>query len=205
MLNRLTIRLFVAIFVLASMLGAFRSWAAMSPDSPTTKHRNIDYLPNISLVDQNNHKLSLASLKGRPVLVGFIHTSCQGPCELMTAKMRVIADDLEPSFPSRVTMVSVTTDPDEDHPKQLAEYAKAHGAQGAGWIYLTGRSDRITQVLNIYGVPAGEPEDMTSHVFELWLIGPDGRVLHRYEGNGAQIKAATVVSDIRSADARLAN
>jgi protein SCO1/2 len=158
---------------------------------------HIDYLPATDLVDQAGKNFSLATIKGKPVLVGFIHTSCQGPCELMTAKMKTVASDLEPSFASKLTLVSITTDPKEDGPAQLATYAKAHDAQGRGWVFLTGQPGNVQRVLKLYGVAADTSEDSMTHVFELRLIGPDGQELHRYAGS--DIKAATVAADVKSA------
>jgi cytochrome oxidase Cu insertion factor (SCO1/SenC/PrrC family) len=165
-----------------------------------TTFAQINHLPDIPLVDQLGRPTSLAALKGKPVLIGFIHTDCQGPCELLTAKMKSLAGDLEPSFGSKVTMASITTDPAEDHPAQLAAYAKAQGTEGAGWVFLTGKPADVAHVLAIYGVPHSKPDDAMTHVSELHLIASDGREVHQC--NGPQVKAATVAADIKSALAR---
>jgi cytochrome oxidase Cu insertion factor (SCO1/SenC/PrrC family) len=115
----------------------------------------------------------------------------------MTAKMKSVARDLEPSFSTKLTLVSVTTDPEEDGPAQLATYAKAQDTQGRGWVFLTGKPGDVNRVLKLYGVAADTSEDSMTHVFELRLIGPDGRELRRYEGS--EIKAATITADVKSA------
>jgi cytochrome oxidase Cu insertion factor (SCO1/SenC/PrrC family) len=192
-----------ALIITALTLGAFTSapaWAVNSTAPGASTFAQINRLPNIPLIDQSGHPTTLAALSGKPVLVGFIHTDCQGPCELMTARMKAIAQELEPSFNTKVTMVAVTTDPKEDHPAQLSAYAKAQGAEGAGWVFLTGKPDDVAHVLNIYGVPHGAADDEMAHVFELYLIGPDGRQLHRY--HGPDIKTEAVAADIRTALAR---
>jgi cytochrome oxidase Cu insertion factor (SCO1/SenC/PrrC family) len=176
-------------------------FAAADASAPAvTTFAQINRLPNFPLVDQFGHQTSLAALMGKPVLVSFIHTDCQGPCELMTARMKSVADDLEPSFASKVTMVSVTTDPKEDHPSQLAAYAKAQGAEGPGWVFLTGNPTDVAHVLQLYGVAQGGADDAMTHVFDLHLIGSDGREVHQY--HGPEIKAATVAADIKTALAR---
>src|SRR5271167_3237595 len=94
-----------------------------------------DGLPKISLTDQNGRAISLSSLKGKPALVAFIHTSCEGPCELITAEMKSVARNLGPGFKSDVTMISITTDPKEDGSRELLAYAKAQGVNADGWVF----------------------------------------------------------------------
>ena len=186
--------------IMCATLGGQSTASADQPLKAPPIATRIDYLPDTRLTDQTGAKVSLASVKGKPALVGFIHTSCEGPCELMTAKMKNIADDLAPAFAAKVTLVSVTTDPAEDGPAQLAAYAKAHDAVGKGWLFLTGQPANVRKILKLYGVPADTTEDSMTHVFELRLIGASGQELHRYEGS--DIKAATVAADIQTALAK---
>ena len=53
-----------------------------------------DCLPAIKLIDQNGHEFMLSSLKGKPVVIDFIYTSCPGPCITLTQKMANIAQKL---------------------------------------------------------------------------------------------------------------
>lgn len=186
---------------LSGLLSIGPAFAALSAadEAPqnATASKNIDYLPDVQLIDQFGKPFTLSSVKGKPVLVGFIHTSCKGVCELMTAKMKSVAQDLDPDFASKVTMVSLTTDPSEDGPKELAQYAKDQGAVGKGWIFLTGNPADVNRALNRYGIAVSESEDAMTHVMELRLIGRDGHEIHRY--NGTDVKAVAIAGDIKSA------
>jgi protein SCO1/2 len=153
------------------------------------------YLPNITLIDQNSGALSLASLRGKPVLVGFIHTMCKGPCQMMTAKMRSVAAALPPPSASDVTMLLITTDPSDDQPAQLLQYAKNQELPAKGWILATGSHDNITRVMRIYGVSHEDTDDAMMHVMKLFLIAPDGSIVRTYPGMKASPQA--VASDIR--------
>lgn len=161
---------------------------------------HLDYLPPLNLVDQNGRPVSLSSFKGKPVLVGFIHTSCKGVCEMLTAKMKDVAQTLGAQFHSSVTMVSVTTDPDEDNPAQLLKYAKAQGVDGEGFTFLTGKTQQIDHLLALYDVPEEGPDEATTHVLELFLISPDGTAMRKY--NGMSVSSQILASDIRSSQSR---
>ena len=131
-----------ALLVLVAMLALALPLAARAElgnsGRPRTALSPTDGLPKVSLTDQNGRAISLSSLKGKPALVAFIHTSCEGPCELITAQMKSVARDLGPGFKSKVTMVSITTEPKEDGSRELLAYAKAQGVDADGWVFLTG-------------------------------------------------------------------
>src|ERR1700752_3078498 len=86
-----------------------------------------DCLPALVLTDQNNRPISLASLRGKPVLFDFIYTTCPGPCLVLTARMKQIADRLGAKLGTGAPIVSITVGPQHDHPKQLLAYASAQG------------------------------------------------------------------------------
>ena len=183
--------------LLISVAGIAVIPAASQPaaQAPSTEPE-INYLPDITLTNQYGSPVPLASLKGKLVMVSFIHASCKGVCELMTGKMKSVATDLGKNG-AKVTMVSITTDPAEDSPAELKAYAKREGVSGDGFIFLTGQPAAVKEVLQVYGVNQKPGENEMTHVFELFLIGPDGRVVRRY--HGLDIDAAKVVGDIRQA------
>jgi cytochrome oxidase Cu insertion factor (SCO1/SenC/PrrC family) len=160
----------------------------------------IDYLPPLLLVDQFGKPVTLSSVKGKPVLIGFIHTSCKGICEMMTAKMKQVAQSLGSQFNSSVTMVSITTDPDEDGPSELLKYAKTQGVDASGFLFLTGRTQQIDGLLKLYDVPEEGPDEATTHVLDLFLVAPDGSGMRKYDG--MKVSPDTLASAIKGADTR---
>lgn len=168
--------------------------AATQPTSQQVSADTTNYLPDVSLTNQYGKPLSLALLKGKPLLVSFIHTSCKGVCELMTAKMKDVADDLGANG-TKVSMVSISTDPNDDGPAQLMAYAKKEDVADDGFVFLTGKPAAVKQVLAVYGVNQHAGDDEMTHVFELFLIGPDGHQVRHY--HGLKIQAAKVAGDIQ--------
>lgn len=190
--------LIATIFALSARAETGKSAAARGVGRPAPAQ--VDYLPPVLLIDQSGKSVSLSSVKGKPVLVGFIHTSCKGVCEMMTAKMKQVAQSLGAQFNSSVTMVSITTDPDEDNPAQLLKYAKAQGVDAEGYLFLTGKHRQIDRLLNLYDVPDEGSDEATTHVLDLFLVAPNGSDMRKY--NGISVSAGTLASDIRHADSR---
>ena len=152
-----------------------------------------DCLPAISLVDQDGHQISLSSLKGKPVLVDFIYTSCPGPCLMLTRKMSRIAQNFAPQLGSSFTMVSITIDPEHDGPAQLTAYMKDRGIDSKGWLFLTGSPANIERVLAAFQLRRKRDADGTvEHVEGIFLLGPDGHELREYDGEVVKVRTLIV-------------
>jgi len=177
------------------------SAAANGPDATVQAAQHTQSLPAITLTDQNGAPLSLATLRGRTVLLGFVHTSCKGPCEMMTAKMKQVDARLGAHPDTKVTMVTLTTDPDHDGPPQMLAYAKAQGANHPGWFFLSGKPADVRRVLALYNISHNESEeDEMTHVLDLFLIAPDGTRVEHYQGTATSPEQ--IAADIRKTLAR---
>ena len=160
-----------------------------------------DCLPDIALVDQHGRNVSLASLKGKPVLFDFIYTNCPGPCLLLTAQMKKIANRLGPKLGTEARIVSITVDPEHDRPAQLLAYANAQGANVNGWLFLTGTPKQIEDVMARFNVIRQREADGTvDHVLEFFLVDANGRALLQYIGQKAE--PDRVASDVERTAAR---
>jgi protein SCO1 len=154
-----------------------------------------DCLPAVSLIDQHGTSVSLASLKGKPVLIDFIYTSCASTCPTLTAKMAAIAHRLGPALGADVRIVSITLDPEHDSPADLAKYAASHDANGNGWIFLTGPPAQIDQVLALFKLRRMREGDGTiTHSVSAFLLGPDGHQIRQY--NALDVSPEAVVADV---------
>jgi cytochrome oxidase Cu insertion factor (SCO1/SenC/PrrC family) len=114
--------------------------------------------------------------------------------------MKQVAQSLGTQFNSSVTMVSVTTDPDEDNPAQLLKYARAQGVNVQGYTFLTGKTQQIDRLLTLFDVPDDGPDEGTTHVLDLFLISPDGAGMRKY--NGMSVSSQALASDIRNSNPR---
>lgn len=158
-------------------------------------------LPDITLVDQNGRAVSLASLKGRPVLVDFIYTECPGPCLMLTSKMVNTAKLLRAQMGTQVQLLSISIDPAHDTPAALSRYAKAQGANMKGWLFLTGSPQQIDDVLARYNLRrAVQSNGLIDHVVEFFLLGPNGQQLRQYAAT--EVTPDTLAADVRVAIAR---
>ncbi len=162
--------------------------------------RAADCLPDITLLDQHGQKISLASLKGKPVLFDFIYTSCPGPCLVLTSRMKQVANELGSALGKEVRFVSISVDPEHDHPQQLLTYADNQGANLDGWLFLTGTPKQIDDVMAGFNLIREREADMSpDHALEFFLVAPNGHEMLQYLGNKAT--AQRIADDMQRAAA----
>jgi len=138
-------------------------------------------LPNVTLTDQYEQHLPLASLEGKPALFDFIYTSCSGECQLLTQHMKLVADKLGPDLGTKVSLVSITTDPEHDSPHRLLDYAKAFNANLSGWYFLTGPPAQIDELMRGLGLKRSRDSNgEIDHVLGYFLVSPDGHDMVEY-------------------------
>jgi protein SCO1 len=193
MSNRRNLRSLAIMVVITSALFAL---GGCHRESTASDSASSNCLTDTTLVDQNGDKVSLASLKGKPMIVDFIYTRCPGPCLMETAKLTNVALRLGPDLGSKVTIVSISVDPEHDGPKQLLNYSREQGADEKGWYFLTGGPADVDRALAGFKlIREIQPDGSVGHLVDMMLIGPDGRLVHEY--NGEVVKAKEIVDDLR--------
>ena len=155
-------------------------------------------LPNISVVDDHGRSVSLGALKGKVVLLDFIHVGCPGVCTTLVSKFGEVADSLKPELGSKVVLLSVTNDPEHDRPEQLLALARQSDADLDGWLFVTGKPDDVERVIKAFGVKNERlPDGSPAHISQVFLLGVDGQKKREYQG--MLMQPQTVVSQIREA------
>jgi protein SCO1/2 len=182
-----------AVVALALILAASGCAREAAGDYPASNGNNC--LLDVSLIDQHGQAISLASLKGKPVLIDFIYTSCASTCPVLTSKIAAVARELGPALGANVTIVSITLDPEHDGPAQLAAYAKSQAVESNSWLFLTGKPADIDQVLAAFKLRRmRESDGSIMHSVSAFLLGPDGHQIRQY--NALDVNAKTVAADI---------
>jgi protein SCO1/2 len=87
--------------------------------------------PDFDLRDQDGKPISMRSLRGKPVLVSFLYTTCDDTCPAQAETMRGALDDLGHDVPA----IAIAVDP----PRDTAERARAFLLKA----HATGRIDFV--------------------------------------------------------------
>ena len=140
-------------------------------------------LPNAAVIDDHGRALSLGSLRGKVVLLEFIHIGCPGVCDMLVSKFGQVADALGPDLGSKVVLLSVSNDPEHDTPPKLLELARGREADLAGWLFVTGKAGEVDRIIKAFGLHNERlPDGSPNHITRVFLLGPDLRTRREYAG-----------------------
>ena len=139
-------RVLVVALVATALSGV--GWTADNPRFTRTDVK-VDP-PAVTLVDQDGDRIDFRALtlSDKPVFVDFIYATCTTICPVLSAGytsiQRKLGDDLD-----RVTLVSITIDPENDGPEELTAYLERYRAK-SGWEFLTGTRADIDTVMRAF-------------------------------------------------------
>ena len=119
---------------------------------------------NFTLTDQGGKKFQLADARGKIVAITFVYTRCPDVCPLFTAKFASIQRALEAKGKevkkqTEYLLLTITTDPEYDTPKQLKSYAEHFKPNFSNWLFLTGTKEPVGKVWKDFGVNVRKSAD----------------------------------------------
>lgn len=163
----------IASLLLIAPMAAVLAATPVQAENKKYKRKFEKYtLPDVVLVNQDGKKVRLQSfLYGdTPVVVDFIYGTCTTICPVLSAGFVNLQGKLAASN-TKVRLVSITIDPENDSPKVLKEYLKRYRAK-PGWDFLTGSRADIDAVMR--GFNAYIPDKMSHYPLNLIRNPKDG-------------------------------
>jgi protein SCO1 len=154
------------------------SGAAPTPTDLVSPLRQGRPAPDFALTNHRGQPVSLASLRGRPVVVTFVYADCHASCPLLIARLKA----LEARSGGNSVFVAVSLDPERDTPASLAG-AAVRWALGSRWHLLSGPPSQVKSVVTAYGVQyAPLPDGEIAHENLVLIVDREGRLAFTYRG-----------------------
>lgn len=149
------------------------------------ERRELDVLiDNFTLTDQDGERLEFGKLRGRPVVINFMYTSCPDLCPLLTASLKILRDHMKPAEARDIRFLSITTDPEIDTPEVLKAYSRRHEADVPNWSWLTGTARALAPVWQGFGVSVQRlARGLVEHTTLTVVADARGRMRFAYFGS----------------------
>jgi cytochrome oxidase Cu insertion factor (SCO1/SenC/PrrC family) len=151
---------------------------------------------NFTLTSQDGQPVSLASLRGKVVLLTFLDPVCTTDCPLIAQEMRA-ADSMLGAKASDTELVAVVANPTYLSTAYTRAFTDQENlGQVPNWLYLTGSLNQLKDVWHDYGIevenlPAGA---MAAHNDLAFVIDADGNVRQEISDDPGPGTSATTSS-----------
>jgi|GEM_PF-2063904 len=111
---------------------------------------------NFSLVDQNGHRVTLSTDRGKVVVLTFIHSLCHDACPFMVEQIKGALNDL-PDGGRQVAVIGVSVDPSEDTVKNRRAFLAKHEMTGR-LAFVNGPLSAMRRVWHAYAIQPVTPK-----------------------------------------------
>jgi protein SCO1/2 len=160
--------------------------------------------PPFELQDAEGNRVRLSDFGDKVVVLNFIYASCPDVCPLHSEKIAAIQTSINDGpMKDRVQFVSVTTDPVNDTPDVLRDYAELHGLDPVNWVLLTKTADQPDDATRLLARDYGleftmtADSDMMVHGVVTHVIDIGGRFAGKFHGmNFKNVNLILYVSEL---------
>ncbi len=135
------------------------------------------------LTDQRGRRVTLASLRGKVVLLTFLDPVCTSDCPLIAQEFRA-AGQLLGTNARHVELVAIATNPVFYQLNYTQAFTRQEGmSQVPNWLFLSGPLAQLRQVWKDYGIAAEvEPAgSMVGHTEVAYVIDRTGHIREEFE------------------------
>jgi protein SCO1 len=125
-------------------------------------------LPDFTLTNQDGKPVTAASLRGRPLVVAFIYSTCRDVCPAQVQSIRGALDDLGHDVP----VIGVSVDPANDTPELAKSFLLKQAMRGR-MDFLLGTRAQLEPVWKAFGIaPQTKGRDHSSYTV---IVDAQGR------------------------------
>jgi protein SCO1/2 len=147
-------------------------------------------LPDLALVDQHGRPVRLEALRGKPLLLSLIYTSCDHSCPVTTRRLRLAVEDARAALGADAFRVaSVGFDARNDTPERMGVYGRQQGLDPARWLLLSGDPAAIAGLVDGTGFSAYPSPRGFDHLAQVTVVDRDGVIYSQVYGEVFELPA----------------
>lgn len=144
--------------------------------------------PDFALRDQDGERVSMRDLRGRPVIVTFLYTTCEDTCPVQAQTVRGALDQLGHDVPA----LAIAVDPPRDTPERARAFLSEQRAIGR-LDFVLGTRAELQPLWKGFAI---QPQSVTQeHQARFTLV--DARGYQRVGFPGAEATPERLAHDIR--------
>lgn len=136
------------------------------------------------LTDSNGAALELASLRGRPLVVSIVYTSCASVCPVTTQHLLQAVEKARRAVgDGRFAVLTLGFDSRRDTPERLAAFASTQGIDLADWQLASADAGTLMALLRDLGFSYDAAAGGYEHITQTTILDAGGRVYRQVYGD----------------------
>lgn len=141
-------------------------------------------LGDYALTTGNGDSIALASLRGKPLVLSLVYTSCYHICPMTTKQLaKVVTKAREALGNDSFRVATFGFDAAHDTPESMRQFARNQGVAGADWLLLSA-SDQATAeaLMRDLGFSYVTSPRGFDHIIQATVIDGEGRIYRQVYG-----------------------
>ena len=135
------------------------------------------------LTTAQGEPLTLEQLRGRPVVLSLVYTSCYYICSGLTLRLRETVKVARAALGAQsFSVVTVGFDTPNDTPERMRLYARERGVEQPGWYFASSDAASMERLVRDVGFTYFASAKGFDHVTQTTIIDRDGRVVLQVYG-----------------------
>ncbi|NJO32387.1 MAG: SCO family protein [Rhodospirillales bacterium] len=135
-------------------------------------------------IDAKGTRLALGELRGKPLVISLIYTSCTHVCPMITQRLRLAVEEAQRVIGyDRFNVITVGFDVLNDTPMRMAAFARAQGVDLPSWRLLSGDEASVSALARDLGFTYAASGGGFLHVAQTTIVDSNGRVYRQVYGD----------------------
>ncbi len=140
-------------------------------------------LPALVFSDTEGRAVTLAGLRGKPVLVSLVYAGCTDVCPAIIENLRPAIEVAQAALgPESFAVITIGFDTRHDTPERMRSFARTRGIDLPNWKFLSGDQDTVTKLAEAIGFSIVPSAGGFDHMAQVSVIDADGRIYQQIMG-----------------------
>jgi len=149
------------------------------------------YLVSTAWTDMDGKSVQLRSLRGKPVVLAMVYTTCTTACPLTVADLKRIESALSPEARGRVWFALFSFDSERDRPEVLRKFASDRHLDPSRWRLHHGDRAAVRELAMVLGVRyKKDARGDFDHSNVISILDAEGVIRHQQVGLGQEPTAS---------------
>ena len=140
-------------------------------------------LVDVTFRDIQREQFRIADLRGKPLVISLIYTSCHHVCPLITRNIKKTAEIAREALgDDSFSVITIGFDWQVDTPELMRMYASRHGIDVESWHFLSGDAASIAAISESVGFQFFPSKVGFDHLSQTTIVDADGTIYRQVYG-----------------------